>query len=152
VGRVGDTNISGGFCDLRSRPHVLLLQQVASSHNLQKCSQKYDQYIRVTADSKAFITSNVTTFEPSFDIQWVWLIYPSALIITGVVFLGICIIETEQSKAPVWKTSQLALLLHGMDSESIDGLGVVAQSEIAMKRQFKGLEMMLQEKGEGLSL
>ena len=47
-------------------------------------------------------------------ITWCWLTLPTLLIAAGTVFLILAVLETKRAGVHVWKTSELALLFHGL--------------------------------------
>lgn len=50
-------------------------------------------------------------------VEWAWLALPSVLIILAIVFLLVTICKTRSSNT-TWKSSALALLIHGLDARS----------------------------------
>ena len=54
--------------------------------------------------------------ETCLQVRWVWLAFPSALVFATVLFFIVTVITTRPAKdgAQIWKSSPLALLLHGL--------------------------------------
>lgn len=48
-------------------------------------------------------------------VSWPWLLLPICSVIIGTILLVSVMITTRKHKLPVWKTSELALLFHGLD-------------------------------------
>lgn len=48
-------------------------------------------------------------------VQWPWLILPALLVIIGTIFLTVTIVASKKGNTPLWKSSVLALLYHGLD-------------------------------------
>ncbi|KAH6678192.1 hypothetical protein B0J14DRAFT_316769 [Halenospora varia] len=57
-------------------------------------------------------------------VHWVWLILPVAVVLMTTVFLVLTIISNRRLKAPLWKSSTLALLAHGLDDRALRKLDV----------------------------
>jgi hypothetical protein len=82
-------------------------------------------------------------------VRWPWLAYPAALLALTVVFLLATIVQSASySRNWVWKSSPLALLFHGLDTDLREKFRLVASTE-AMEQTAKGLSVKLEhEKGE----
>ena len=48
-------------------------------------------------------------------VSWLWLLLPVFSVTLGTVLLVSVMITTRKHKLPIWKTSELALLFHGLD-------------------------------------
>ena len=48
-------------------------------------------------------------------VTWLWITLPAFLVIAGTIFLMLAMYETKRLGARIWKTSELALLFHGME-------------------------------------
>lgn len=73
-------------------------------------------------------------------VSWQWLLFPITSIFLGTTLLASVIIATRRRKLPVWKTSELALLLHGLDSpldNMIDTRQVSAMEEVTSAVQVR---------------
>ncbi|KAI9738733.1 MAG: hypothetical protein M1834_008238 [Cirrosporium novae-zelandiae] len=55
--------------------------------------------------------------ETYIHIRWQWLILPVSLLMLSLVFLIITMLVSNKQNIPVWKSSQLALLFHGLTPE-----------------------------------
>lgn len=60
-------------------------------------------------------------------VIWPWIILPVFLVVTGTIFLMLVMFETKKLGARIWKTSELALLFHGLE-ESDQKLGTLLRS------------------------
>lgn len=65
-----------------------------SSHKVQGLSGSMELYVRVS---------------------WLWLLLPGFSVTFGTLLLVAVMITTRKHKLPIWKTSELALLFHGLD-------------------------------------
>lgn len=51
-------------------------------------------------------------------VDWVYLTYPITILVAGIVYVVLTIIESMHLRLPVWKESALPTLLHGFDDET----------------------------------
>ncbi|KAF2996073.1 hypothetical protein E8E13_004207 [Curvularia kusanoi] len=51
-------------------------------------------------------------------VDWVYLVYPLAMLIAGIIYVVLTIFESRRLKMPVWKESSMPTLLHGFDDET----------------------------------
>ncbi|CAG5185822.1 uncharacterized protein ALTATR162_LOCUS11412 [Alternaria atra] len=56
--------------------------------------------------------------EKIVQIRWVWITLPAILLVGSLVLLCATIWEGRRTQAPVWKSSALATLLHGLSEET----------------------------------
>ena len=61
------------------------------------------------------LTAQGTTWVPVvfISVQWLWLVYPAAIIAIAVAFVAATIFQTSRSELPAWKSSTLANIYHG---------------------------------------
>jgi hypothetical protein len=80
--------------------------------------------VRSVADSatrSALRASNVTEYRTVASakvyvrVSWGWLVLPTVLVVTGLVFLGSSVIVNRGQGLRLWKSSVLAVLFHGLD-------------------------------------
>lgn len=90
--------------------------------------------------------SNLTTrgqsgsMEVYIRVSWLWLLLPTLSIFFGMALLTSVIIVTRRRKLPVWKTSELALLFHGLDfplNDTINMHQASAMEEVASAFQVR---------------
>jgi hypothetical protein len=65
--------------------------------------------------------------ETCIGVQWAWLSLPAALLVLTLAFLTITIWKTKSREVNLWKSSQLALLFHGIDQASKEPHGVLEE-------------------------
>ena len=76
---------------------------VSMTNNLREHNDsKYDAILGVAWHSEAYV-----------HVRWGWFSFPAAVTCLALLFLVASMIETSRKDAPVWKSSNLALLLHG---------------------------------------
>jgi hypothetical protein len=51
-------------------------------------------------------------------IRWAWIALPAVLLAGSLVLIFATIVQGKNTKAPVWKSSSLATLLHGLSEET----------------------------------
>lgn len=94
--------------------------------------------------------SNETT-EVFVRVLWLWLVFPALSIILGIVLLLSAMNITKRHNLYVWKSSELALLFHGLKIPLKDDTLMYKVSE--MEAIAKKIEVKLdQENKKGLSL
>ena len=59
-------------------------------------------------------------------VVWPWITLPAILVLSGVGSLILAIIKTKQHALHAWKTSELALLFHGLERPR-DGLAELSE-------------------------
>ncbi|KAF2501873.1 hypothetical protein BU16DRAFT_613705 [Lophium mytilinum] len=92
-------------------------------------------------------TGEVFTKTTCIHVRWPWLALPAGLFVATLVFLVIVIAQTANEKgAPVWKSSQLAMLWHGLVGSAKDeNLGTVEE----MEQRAKQLTVKLEDTSPG---
>ena len=75
-------------------------------------------------DNMRTASSNLTTVQGTIYVQetyvqvcWLWLVLPAGIVLFGIAFLLLTITSTAKHRALLWKSSSLALLLHGISIE-----------------------------------
>lgn len=66
--------------------------------------------------SNITVTGQVGQTESYVHVNWLWIILPAFLVLAGTIFLLLAMFESKRSGACVWKTSELALLFHGLET------------------------------------
>ena len=62
--------------------------------------------------------------------NWPWITLPALLVIAGTTFLLLAMFQTNRRGARVWKTSELALLFHGLEKSDQDLSALHQSSEM----------------------
>lgn len=91
------------------------------------------------------------TSETIMKVQWAWLALPCVLLAGTLLFLCFTIIRTQKQHLGIWKSSSLALLFHGLEKRSAEGmedLGHVVGMEAKSGRTW----VRLVDEGEGARL
>lgn len=65
--------------------------------------------------SNVTVASRTGQTEFYVDMSWPWMILPAFLVIAGTAFLMLAIFESKKRGGRIWKTSELALLFHGLE-------------------------------------
>jgi hypothetical protein len=84
-----------------------------------------------------------TTFvtEVFVEVQWLWLILPIILVVSGTIFIAIVIIQNKKNGTSLWKSSVLAFLYHGLHEVDKDD----SMTASVMEKKAEGLVVQLQE-------
>lgn len=85
-------------------------------------------------------------------VRWPWLAFPAVLVLLTVIFFVAMIIDTRpsRSRAPIWKSSLLALLFHGFEPR--DKYRAVVGDLSEMEELEKGIIVRLSPTEGGLKL
>lgn len=73
------------------------------------------------------------TQESIVHVRWGYISLPLLVVIFTALFLGAAIFRTHRSKTKLWKSSQLAVLFHGLDEETRARLG--SEGSLSDKRR-----------------
>ncbi|MCJ1439605.1 MAG: hypothetical protein MMC23_000085 [Stictis urceolatum] len=85
-------------------------------------------------------------------VNWPWMILPAALTVAAAIFLILLIINTVgETSSGVWKTSQVALLWHGLQGPARDE-GINLTNVRDMNRRAKELQVQLRNTSSGWKL
>ena len=80
-------------------------------------------------------------------VSWPWITLPALLVVAGLSFLILAMFETKRRGACVWKTSELALLIHGQAGREQQTPAIDRESE--MERVAQGIRVRLGNSGNG---
>jgi hypothetical protein len=124
------------------------------------------QSVADSATRSALRASNVTVYgtvasaEVYVRVSWGWILLPTVLVVTGLVFLGSTVIVNRGQGLRLWKSSVLAVLFHGLngvemgpggeDGERKDGedrLATVSQMEERAQIMRVKLRTAMRERG-----
>lgn len=79
------------------------------------------------AEAAAGVAYNVET---TVHARWVWATFPIALIVLTSCFLFVTVMLSVRQRIPMWKSSSLAGLLHGLDEETCEAIPSLKVSDI----------------------
>ena len=68
--------------------------------------------------SKTTVSGQLESTESYIHVTWAWIALPGMLIVCGVGCLVLAMIRIKQHGLHVWKSSEIALLFHGLNSSS----------------------------------
>ena len=91
------------------------------------------------------------TSETIVKVRWAWLALPCMLLAGTLVFLGFTIIRTRKQQMGIWKSSSLALLFHGLEERSAEGMEDLGHV-VGMEEKSGRTWVRLVDKGEGARL
>jgi hypothetical protein len=127
-GSVENTNV--GFVDQVTGPAQLQVLFDDGNNTLKsinatmaRVSDFLTTYVRENGDVSNSATAPGTVFqnETFIRVQWAWFTLPAALAIFTLVLLAYTLVETARhGRHTNWKSSPLALLFHGLDTETQD--------------------------------
>ena len=85
----------------------------------QNVSDSITSFFRQNSFSKNDPAKGVVLHDQTcLSMQWAWLAFPSILVLSTLVFFIAMIIDTRPTgnRVPIWKSSPLALVFHGLES------------------------------------
>ncbi|CAG8947796.1 unnamed protein product [Penicillium salamii] len=77
------------------------------------------------------------------EAQWLWLILPIILVVSGTIFITLVILENRKSGRSLWKSSVLAFFYHGLHNFDND-----CMAASVMERKAEELVVQLQASGD----
>jgi len=96
---------------------------------------------------------------PYIHIAWPWICLSAAVVVFANIFLVYAVIQTSRlrkgSQVGIWKSSQLPMLYHGFDSQTVTSVGArigKSQSTEEMEEHARGFLVRLQMGNEGIKL
>ncbi|KAF1817671.1 hypothetical protein P152DRAFT_427675 [Eremomyces bilateralis CBS 781.70] len=95
------------------------------SDHVDKLAQAMTAVVRLDPDSSETIAGESWGNETIVEIRWAWVTPPALLLMSGLLFLIATVIRSskEEAEIGIWKTSALAILLHGLDEEARNKMG-----------------------------
>lgn len=102
--------------------------------------------VRLT-DGYENIDGNSTSIHTLINVTWYWLIYILAIVIFSLVFFVTAMVFSSERSKAVWKSSSLAVLMHGL--EGFDGTQLDYRSLTEMSKEAEKLWAQLKEDDEG---
>lgn len=80
-------------------------------------------------------------------VTWYWLIYMVAMVLLSLIFFATAVVFSREKSNVVWKSSSLAVLMHGL--EGFDRIQLDHKSLNEMSKASKELWVKLETDGEG---
>ncbi|KAF2136026.1 uncharacterized protein K452DRAFT_149349 [Aplosporella prunicola CBS 121167] len=154
IGRSGMSNILGLFERLFGQDnafdgHLDFTYPLQRNNDPQKSLlnilENMNNLIRVAPNSSTTATGTAWVPETYIIIRWPWIILPSVLVLLTAIFFTATIFISH--KAPLWKSSLIPLLFHGLHGWKESELSVMGQKE--MDKAAKGMEARLSENEKG---
>ena len=88
------------------------------------------------------------SMEAFIHVRWQWMAVPAALSLTSFIFLITTIVVSHHNHIPVWKSSSLALLFHGLKEqlEPLDGIremeSIAKETKVALRDGNAGYRLV----------
>jgi hypothetical protein len=109
----------------------------------QNLAASITNHIRLTADGGEVLEGDYGSHLAVFRIRWVWIVLITLTQVFAMVFLYLTIRATMKTKTPLWKSSLLSVLFHGLSVRlKRTGIKQVVQSE--MSEEAKGIVAKLE--------
>ncbi|KAH7091082.1 hypothetical protein FB567DRAFT_264387 [Paraphoma chrysanthemicola] len=116
-------------------PYLSLVTN-AITHNLQSRSSNTVPVEGIAWRSERFVR-----------VQWAWITLPAVSLAGSLILICATILKSRRNHAPVWKSSSLATLLHGLSEETralVDSKSTLSQAEAVSAK----LQVRLSPRGE----
>lgn len=111
---------SSGVTDLHSGENWRL-SLVPTMSNADAETQEQRPLLRASSNSHDQIVAGIKVFEGMpwsmeqlVDMRWEWISFPALLLVGGLILLSATVAQSRKNKTLAWKSSALALLLHGL--------------------------------------
>lgn len=98
-------------------------------------------YMRNSADNASAASGTAYRVQSIVRARWIWASFPIALLTMTAGFLLSVAIVSTRARVPIWKSSSLASLLHGLDDESCQAM--VASRFDHIETNAKGFVMSM---------
>jgi hypothetical protein len=102
--------------------------------------------IRQNADKQPLLSGELGTLKSVLDVRWAWIAFPAFLVISSLLFFVIAMVESHRQVVPLWKSSTLAVLSHGIEEKSRD-LFTTIEAASEMEHEAAKLDLRLRRDG-----
>ena len=99
-------------------------------------------------------TGDVTRADACLQVRWVWLTFPTALLLCTVLFFVVVVIKTRPAgeRAQIWKSSPLPLIFHGLEERHYKDSNDSFDEKKDMERLAQKLTVKLAHTKNGVKL
>lgn len=115
-------------------PTNMYLSGLNTSTNIPKTMDRVATAMsnRLREISNITIEGQSGSMELYIRVSWWWLLLPTSTVVFATIFLISITVTTRKHKLPIWKTSELTLLFHGLDLSSFgdDSVEMLKASEM----------------------
>ncbi|KAL4924581.1 DUF3176 domain-containing protein [Aspergillus undulatus] len=95
--------------------------------------------------SDSTVNGRVYVSEVYISVDWLWLLFPGALVTLGLLFLLLTILTNNQQSLHPWKTSMLAVLFHGLNGLDTETTDHKVMTTDQMEKTAQGIQVRLRE-------
>lgn len=86
------------------------------------------------------------------EVQWPWLILPGLLLLFGVCFFVLTIFSSKKHSIPLWKSSVLALIYHGLNGDVVDSSDHSTASKMESRAEITSVKLQMSDEKKTLML
>jgi hypothetical protein len=79
-----------------------------------------------------------------------WIAFPAFLVVSSLLFFVMAMVESHRQAVPLWKSSTLAVLCHGIEEKVRDPLTSIERAS-GMKHEAAKVDMRLRRSGSNES-
>ncbi|KAK5958482.1 hypothetical protein OHC33_000325 [Knufia fluminis] len=98
------------------------------------------------------VSGQAISMLPFVTVRWYWLTLPALLNLLVLLFLVLTMIATREQKAPLWKSSTLALLFHGLEDDEIRISNAETVSEMNQAAEHTTVRLRRSDRSEVILL
>jgi hypothetical protein len=102
--------------------------------------------MRRSADNQTSLSGQLGTLRTVLHVRWAWLAFPAVLVVSSFVFLVIAMIEAHRTAVPLWRSSTMAVLFHGIEKVEKSAFDSIEKAS-EMESRAKKLHLQLRRGG-----
>jgi len=138
--------------DLSSAMNILLTKYAAApggaaSKAMDAFADAFTSVVRRKSDQGTFVEGRALREETFVKARWGWAILPVGLVLLTCFFMTCTLVITIRHEVPIWKSSALAALAHGLSEHSRSDVTADKLDEIESKAE--NLRMTMKGGGKG---
>lgn len=106
-------------------------------------------HMRNSADKASAAAGTASEAKTIVRARWMWAIFPVALLTMTIGFLLSTVVVSVRTQTPIWKSSSLASLLHGLDDDSCQAIAASRFDQVEMNAKAFAMSMKQDEYVKG---
>jgi hypothetical protein len=102
--------------------------------------------MRQNADNQLSLSGELGTLKTVLDVRWAWIAFPGFLVVSSLLFFVVAMVESHRQAVPLWKSSTLAVLSHGIEDKTRDPLTLIERVS-GMEHEADKMDLRLRRGG-----
>jgi hypothetical protein len=102
--------------------------------------------MRRNADNQPSLSGELGTLKTVLDVRWAWIAFPAFLVVSSLLFFVIAMVESHRQAVPLWKSSTLAVLCHGIEEKVRDPFTSIERAS-GMEHEAAKVDLRLRRGG-----